>query len=62
MRAYCEECEWEYERSLEAGDLPPKENREIAARVVRSHAFKCGSDGESWGQTATVEFDATGGV
>lgn len=32
------------------------------ARVVRSHAFKCGSDGESWGQMATVEFDMTGGV
>lgn len=61
MRAHCAECEWEYERSLEAGDLSPEQNREIAARVVRSHAFKCGSTGDEWGETATVEFDATGG-
>lgn len=62
-RAHCEDCSWEYERSLEAGDgLTPEQNQEIAARVVRSHAFKCGSDGDEWGQTATVEFDATGGV
>ncbi|ELY73250.1 hypothetical protein [Natrinema pallidum] len=63
MTAHCEDCDWEYERSLEAGDgLSPTENREIAERVVRSHAFRCDSTGEEWGQTATVEFDMTGGA
>lgn len=41
--------------------LSEAKNREIAACAVRSHAYKCGSIGDEWGETATVEFDMTGG-
>ncbi|PCR88638.1 hypothetical protein [Natrinema ejinorense] len=61
MTAHCEDCDWEYERSLEAGDLSPTENQEIAERVVRSHRYKCATTDDEWGETATVEFDASGG-
>ena len=61
VRAHCAECAWTLERSLEAGDdLSPEDNQEIAARVVRSHAFRCPEAGE-WGETVTVEMDLTGG-
>lgn len=61
MTAVCEDCGWEYERSPEAGDdLTSEQNRDIATRVVRSHSFRCETTGE-WGDTATVEFDMTGG-
>jgi len=64
MRAHCEDCGWEYERSLDDGDgLDAEQNQEIAARVVRSHAFKCASDGdEEWGTTADVELEMPGGA
>lgn len=62
MRAYCNDCEWTFERSLEAGDLLIDENKEIAARVVRSHAYTCDSTGDEWGETADVELDLAGGV
>ena len=65
VRAHCEDCGWEFERSLEAGDerVDAKDNQEIAARVVRNHAFTCASDAPepSWGETADVTMDISGG-
>lgn len=59
VRAHCEDCAWTLERGLDAAGLSREDNQEIAARAVRSHAFRCGA-GE-WGATATVEMDLTGG-
>lgn len=64
VRAHCEDCDWEFERSLEAGDeIDAEDNQEIAARVVRNHAFTCASDDpeSSWGETADVTMDISGG-
>ena len=58
MRAECADCGWEYDRGLDAGEsLDKSQNREIAARVVRAHAFKCGARGRrsEWGETSAVE-------
>ena len=60
-RAHCEDCEREYERPLDKAGLSEAQNQEIAARVVRSHAFKCESTGDEWGETATVELNLAGG-
>ncbi|ELY68907.1 hypothetical protein [Natrinema versiforme] len=60
-RAHCEDCDWSLERPLDAAGLSEDTNREIAERVVRSHAYKCDSTGDEWGQTATVESEIPGG-
>ena len=66
IRAHCEDCGWEYERSLEAGNetVDAEANQEIAARVVRNHAFMCVSDDpeSSWGETADVTMTVSGGA
>jgi len=59
IRAHCEDCDWTLERRLDQADLPEDENREIAARVTRTHAFRCGASGDqdSWGTLADVRLD-----
>lgn len=57
ISAECSECGWTFERSLDAGDLDAEDNREIATRVVRSHSFKCQTDGDDWGEQADVEIE-----
>lgn len=58
-RAHCEDCSWTLERPLDKNGLSADQNREIAERSIRSHAYKCDSTGE-WGQTATVESEIPG--
>ncbi|QCW05264.1 hypothetical protein [Natrinema pallidum] len=62
LEAHCDDCDWTYERSLEAGDdLSIEDNQEIAERVVRNHEYTCKATGDGWGETATVAFDGVGG-
>lgn len=64
VRAACE-CGKSFERSLDESGLSAADNQEILERAVRSHAYKCGSEGHDrqWGEPAEydVRLDATGG-
>lgn len=67
IRAECRDCDWTYSRSLDAGEtFSLKENQAIANRVIRTHEFKCGCDGDEsrWGERSDVdrEIDVTGGI
>lgn len=66
FHADCAACAWTLERTLDAGDLSATDNREIGARVARSHSFRCQHDGsEGWGETTDVDvwlaMDGVGG-
>lgn len=59
VHAHCDDCEWNLERSLEAGDgLSVEDNREIAERVAWYHANFCSAVEHG---TADVDVSVSGG-
>ncbi|WP_436348825.1 hypothetical protein [Natronorubrum sp. FCH18a] len=45
FRAYCNDCDWTFERRLNEADLSKAINEEIGESVTRNHEFNCGENG-----------------